>query len=183
MRHVIGVILAAIMAATLFFAGGWGYVRLLRLPPAGGSLTGLPAGGGSLLSNHSVLYSYGALIATGLLAGVLIAVPRISPLGSGLPGLVLLAWTGLYLASVHRAVSLIPMRSRDFGTGFEALGINGILAALGLAMIIPLFVPSRWRTASYADYDPGYAPPPPQLGTGLVADDWAQTAPQPPYRV
>jgi hypothetical protein len=178
MRHVIGVILAVIMTAMLFFAGAWGYFRLLRLPPAGGSLTGLPAGGGSLLSNHSVLYSFAALIVTGLLAGVLIAVPRISPLGSGLPGLGLLAWTGLYLANVHRAVSLIPMRGRAFGAGFEALGINGILAAVGLAMIVPLFIPSRWRAARYAEYDPGYAPPP-QPGTGLIAPDWA-TAPQPP---
>lgn len=180
MRHVIGVILAGIMTAILFFAGSWGYLRLLRLPPADGSLTGLPAGGGSLLSNHSVLYSFAALIITGLLAGVLIAVPRISPLGSGLPGLGLLAWTALYLTNVHRAVSLIPMRSRDYGAGFEALGVNGILAAVGLAMIIPLFMPSRWRTTSYAGYDPGYAPPPPQLGTGLVGDDWSQTAPQSP---
>ena len=35
-----------------------------------------------------------AVAATGLLAGILIAAPRISPLAAGLPGLLLLGLTG-----------------------------------------------------------------------------------------
>jgi hypothetical protein len=171
MRHVIGVILAVVMAGVFFFAGAWGYLRLLRLPGAA-----LPAGGGSLLSNHHVIEAIAALLVTGLLAGILIAAPRISPLAAGLPGLVLLGWTGLYLAKVHRAVSLIPFKDKAFGVGFEAMGINGILALVG---IIPLFVPSRWRSTRYvSDYaDP--QPPPP--ATGLVGDDWTRTSPQVTY--
>jgi hypothetical protein len=177
MRHVIGVILAVVMAGVLFFAGSWGYLRLLRLPGAS-----LPAGGGSLLSNHNVLMAFGAVGVTGLLAGVLIAAPRISPLAAGLPGLALLAWTGLFLYRVHRAVSLIPLRGKAFGTGFEALGINGILAVAGLAMIIPLFVPSRWRTPRFAEYQPDYGVQPPATDSGLISSDWAPTSPQPTFR-
>jgi hypothetical protein len=92
-----------------------------------------------------VLYALAAIAGTGLLAGILIAVPRISPLAAGLPGLLLLGWTGLYLVGVHRAVSLIPLRSESFGAGFEAMLFNGILGMVGMAMIIPMFVPSRWR--------------------------------------
>jgi hypothetical protein len=151
MRHWIGMILAIVMAGVLFFAGAWGYRRLLRLPVAGGQLAQLPGGGGSLLSDHSQLFAIAAIAGTGLLAGLLVAAPRISPLAAGLPGLVLLGWTGLYLSSVHRAVSLIPLKSYSFGAGFEAMLFNGLLAALGIAMIIPMFVPSRWRSRRTGD--------------------------------
>jgi hypothetical protein len=144
MRHWIGMILAAVMAGVLFFAGAWGYLRLIRL--AGPVSQHLPAGGGSLISDHSVLFSLAAIAGTGLLAGLLIAVPRISPLAAGIPGLLLLGWTGLYLASVRHAVSLIPLKSDTFGAGFEAMLFNGILGTAGIAMIIPMFVPSRWRS-------------------------------------
>src|SRR6266699_1876371 len=124
MRHRIGIVLAIVMAGVLFFAGSWGYLRLLRLPAPAAPLSGLPAGGGSLLSFH------GALAA----------------LAAGLPGLLLIGWSALYLASVRHAVELIPLKSYPSGAGYEAMLFNGILGAAGLAMIIPMFVPSRWRT-------------------------------------
>jgi hypothetical protein len=145
MRHLAGIVLAVAVALVLFFAGGWGYQRLLRAPAATGPLGSLPAQSGSLISNHNVLAALAALLATGLVAGILIAAPRISPLAAGLPGLALLALTGLYLVSVRHAVQLIPLRTRAFGTGFEDMLVDGVLAMAGLAMIIPLFVPSRWR--------------------------------------
>jgi hypothetical protein len=106
----------------------------------------LPAGGGSLISEHHVLLALAAVAGTALLAGILVAAPRISPLAAGLPGLLLLGWTGLYLANVRQGVDLIPLRSDPFGAGFEAMLFNGVLGAVGLAMIVPIFVPSRWRT-------------------------------------
>jgi hypothetical protein len=146
MRHRIGLVLAVVLAGVLFFPGSWGYLRLLRLPATGDQLSGLPAGGGSLLSNHHVLLALAALAGTALLAGLLIAVPWFSPLAAGLPGLLLLGWTGLYLANVRQGVDLIPLRADPFGAGFEAMLFDGVLGAAGLAMILPMFVPSRWRT-------------------------------------
>ena len=143
MRHLVGVVLAIVLAAAVFFAASWGYLKLLIGPAGPGTL---PAGGGSLLHHHAVLEGFGALLGVGLLAGLLIAVPRISPLAAGLPGLALLAWTGLYLFSVRRAVQYIPLKTHPYGTGFEAMLFDGVLALAGLAMIIPLFVPSRWRS-------------------------------------
>lgn len=165
MRHIAGIALAIAAALVLFFAGGWGYLRLLRVPAATGSLAGLPAGGGSLIGNHNVLAALAALLATGLVVGILIAVPRISPLAAGLPGLALLVLTGLYLASVRHAVQLIPLRTRTFGAGFEAMLFDGVLALAGLAMVIPLFVPSRWRRPGRAVADSGPA------ASGLLAAD------------
>jgi len=186
MRHLVGVVLAIVMAAAIFFAASWGYLKLL-IGPAG--LGRLPAGGGSLLHDHAVLEGFGALLGVGLLAGLLIAVPRISPLAAGLPGLVLLAWTGLYLFSVRHAVQYIPLKTRAYGAGFEALLFDGVLALAGLALVIPLFVPSRWRgrrqvtepelypgtTASFPDLQ---ATQTMNTESGLLSD-WTQTRPQP----
>jgi hypothetical protein len=155
MRHRIGIVLAVIMTGVLFFPGAWGYLRLLRLPAPADQLSDLPAGGGSLISEHHVLLALAAVAGTALLAGILVAAPRISPLAAGLPGLLLLGWTGLYLANVRQGVDLIPLRSDPFGAGFEVMLFNGVLGAAGLAMIVPIFVPSRWRTRPATDTTDG----------------------------
>jgi hypothetical protein len=186
MRHLVGVVLAIVLAAAVFFAASWGYLKLLIAPSALGTL---PGGGGSLLHNHAVLEGFGALLGVGLVAGLLIAAPRISPLAAGLPGLALLAWTGLYLFSVRHAVQYIPLKSHSYGRGFEAMLFDGVLALAGLGMIIPLFVPSRWRgkkaaaepgpyagsTASFPDLQ---ATQTMHADSGLLSD-WTETRPQP----
>jgi hypothetical protein len=133
------------MAAVMFFAGAWGYLRLLKLPVPPGQPAALPASGGSLLANHSMLLALAAVLGTAVLAGLLLVLPRVSPLATGLPGLLLLAWTVLYLVSVRRAVAFIPLRAHAFGAGWEGLLFNGVLAAAGAVMVLPLFIPSRWR--------------------------------------
>jgi hypothetical protein len=144
-RHLYGTALAVGMTLVMFFGGAWGYLRLLKLPVPPGQANALPEGGGSLLSNSTALLALAVLVVTAVLAGLLAVIPRISPLASGLPGLLLLAWTGLYLANVRQAVTLIPLRSHAFGAGWEALLFNGVLGALGAVMVFPLFIPSRWR--------------------------------------
>ena len=150
MRHLIGIVLAIGMAAALFFSATWGYVRLL-------AQTSQLATGASLLSDHRALLALGAMAGTGLLAGILMAAPRISPLAAGLPGLLLLGLTAFYLVSVHRADELIPLRSHVFGAGFETMLARGFLGAAGLAMIVPLFVPARWRSRRRAEPVDEYA--------------------------
>jgi len=150
MRHVIGIVGAIGLAAAMFFAASFGYLRLLRIPGGSipvvnGSAATLPAGGGSLLHDTSVLWAFAAVAGTLLIAGIFIAVRQVSPLAAGLPGLVAVAWTVAYGFNVQRAVHYIPLRGDTFGTGFEALLANGILAGAGLALVVPLFIPSRWR--------------------------------------
>ncbi|MBO0820865.1 MAG: hypothetical protein J2P26_08465 [Nocardiopsaceae bacterium] len=146
-RHLTGSGLAVAMVLAMFFAGTWGYIRLLRLPAAANApLSALPAGGGSLLTNTGVLSALAALGGTAVLAGILLAVPRVSALAPGLSGLFALAWQALYLLNVHRALQVIPLRGHAFGAGWEAMLFNGLLGAFGLVMVIPIFVPSRWRT-------------------------------------
>ena len=182
MRHVIGIGLAIGLAVAVFFAASWGYLRLLSIPVVNGGASTLPAQGGSLLHDNNVLYAVGALAGTALLAGIFIAVRQISPLAAGLPGLALIAWTVVYGVSVRRAVHYIPLRGDTYGAGFEAMLMNGLLAAAGLALIVPLFIPSRWRArprpgaVNSADATQVQEP----TGISLIADDtWTQTATYP----
>jgi hypothetical protein len=141
------------MALVLFFAGAWGYARLAGIAVPAGQGTALPAGGGSLLGNGGALLALAALIGTAALAGLLLVDRRRSPLATGLPGALLLAWTGLYLVNVRQAVSLIPLRSHPFGAGWEALLIHGLLGAAGAMLIVPALIPARWRASQAAGTD------------------------------
>jgi hypothetical protein len=175
MRHLYGIALAVVLAAAVFFGGGWAFHKLHSSVP-GAPATALPAGGGSLLHATGLLLALGALASAALLAGLLIIIPRISPLAAGLPGIGLIAWTVLYAVSVTRAVHYIPMRTNAFGAGFEALGISGILGAAGIVLVMPLFVPSRWKRHLVGE-DVGYddealeatSVSTPSRGTGLLA--------------
>ena len=153
MRHLIGLILAIALAAAVFFAGGWGAQHFVAVAAHS---TGLP--------NRTGLIALAAMVGTGLFLGILLAVPAISPLATGLPGLVLLGWTALLALSPHRALAWIPLNGYAFGAGFRVLLLNGTLALLGAAMIIPMFLPSRWRTGADEDEDVVELPEP----TGLL---------------
>jgi len=119
MRHFIGLILGLVLAAALFFGGGWGAEHVSALA---GHSVGLPSRTG--------LIGLAAVLGVGLFMGILIAVPAVSPLATGLPGLVLLGWTALLAVSAHRALGWIPLQSHAFGLGFRVLLLNGMLAPL-----------------------------------------------------
>jgi hypothetical protein len=143
MRHLIGLILAIALAAAVFFGGGWGAEHVAALA---GHSVGLPSRTG--------LIGLAAVLGAGLLTGILLAVPAVSPLATGLPGLVLLGWTALLAVSAHRALAWIPLQAHAFGAGFRILLLNGTLAFAGMAMIVPLFLPGRWHgTRGYDDSD------------------------------
>lgn len=179
MRHLIGSALALVVAAAVFFGGAWGYLRLLRIPVVNGAATTLPANGGSLLHNGNVLWAFGALAATAVLIGVCAVLPWVSPLATGLPGLMLIGVTIWYGVNVQQAVRYIPLRGDAFGDGFEAMAFNGILAAAGLVMIVPLFIPARWRRRGGGEPDGTQPEAASATGSTLLASDWAQTAPIP----
>jgi hypothetical protein len=108
-----------------------------------------------------------AVLAVGLFMGILLVVPAVSPLATGLPGLVLLGWTALLAVSAHRALAWIPLQSYAFGLGFRVLLLNGMLALVGIVMITPMFVPSRWHgTRGYDDDSDVLELPAP---TGLIS--------------
>jgi hypothetical protein len=212
MRHLYGVAFAVLLAAAVFFGAAWGYSLVFDGVAASGATNsgnssaysgGLPAAGGSLFLNGHVMLGGCLMLAVGLAAGLLMVLPRVSPLAAGLPGLVLVAWTVLYVSDVREAVRLIPLPSHGFSVGFEVLLFDGLLGMAGLAMTVPLFIPSRWRRAprvpvsatfgestlgKHARVSPGTGGPDfggtitvfttPTGGDGTLIPDRTQTGPQ-----
>ena len=140
MRHLVGLILAPVMAAAVFFGAGWSVARIVAAHAHGTSLVSM--------SGALVL---AALLGAGLLLGILVAAPGVSPLGVGLPGLVLLGWSALEVTIARQALRLIPLPGLDASAGFRTLLTSGTLALLGAVMITPMFVPSRWRRRELVD--------------------------------
>jgi hypothetical protein len=171
MRHLIGLILAIALAAALFFGGGWGAEHVAALA---GHSVGLPSRPG--------LIGLAAALATGAFLGILLVVPAVSPLATGLPGLALLAWTAGLAVSAHRALAWIPLQAHTFGLGFRVLLLNGTLAVAGMAMIIPLFLPSRWHGRYHEDLEDEDSEDLP-VSTGLLTragPTWAELHPESP---
>ncbi len=134
MRHMLGVLLAGIMSAALFFGAGGGIARIMALHARGENI--------ATVQGLTVL---AAVLGTGLLLGILMAAPAVSPLAAGLPGIGLLAWSALLVLNARHATQLIPLRGQPFAAGFGTMLSTGILALAGIMMVVPLFVPSRWR--------------------------------------
>ena len=139
MRHITGFVLALILSAALFFGAGWGISKFSAMQ-AGHGTRALSA----WANLHNAL-PLAALIGTGLLIGILVAARPISALAAGLPGLALLGWSALVLVRGKQALSYLPMSGSHFAAGFTTLSSSGALAVAGSAMIIPLFMPTRWR--------------------------------------
>jgi len=139
MRHITGFVLALILSAALFFGAGWGISKFSAMQ-AGHGTRALSA----WASLHNAL-PLAALIGTGLLIGILLAVRPVSALATGLPGLALLGWSALVLVRGSQALGYLPMSGSHFAAGFATLSSSGALAVAGSAMIIPLFMPTRWR--------------------------------------
>ena len=140
MRHLVGLVLALAAAAAVFFGGGWAVARILAAHAHGTSLVSMSGG-----------LTVAALVGTGLLLGILVSVPAVSPLGTGLLGIVLLAWSGLELFRAHWALRLIPLIRLDAASGFKTMLTVGVLALIGSVLVVPMFVPSRWRRSEPAD--------------------------------
>jgi glycosyltransferase involved in cell wall biosynthesis len=155
MRHTLGLILALALAAALFFGAGWG---VTHMPAFAGHSVGLPSRTG--------LTALATLAGTGLLAGILVAAPLVSPLATGLPGLAVLAWTAMLAVSYHRAVGWVPMQGHSFSAGFRMMLTSGFLALAGMVLIIPLFMPARWHRLPAGDEDDEAGLPAP---TGLLS--------------
>ncbi|HET9895867.1 MAG TPA: hypothetical protein VFQ44_13145 [Streptosporangiaceae bacterium] len=147
MRHLVGLILALVLGAALYFGAGWGVERVIALH---GAVTNHGAQHG--LTSPAGLFAVAAVAGTGLLLGILLTAPRVSPLATGLPGLALLGWSALVVIHSQTTLRYVPMPGSHFTAGITYLLFNGILGLLGAAMIIPLAIPSRWyRRDTYVD--------------------------------
>ncbi|MEV0143528.1 MULTISPECIES: hypothetical protein [unclassified Nonomuraea] len=144
MRHFAGLLLGLVVTAALVGGGGWAVQQALSTaqPPAG----------------QKLWIALGAMAALGLLMGLVVA-GRVSPLATFLPSMALLAWTVVYALDMNRALSYIPAEPsvnqivREAGQGARTLLTTGMFALLGVALFIPVLMPSRWARRHDDDLD------------------------------
>jgi len=153
MRHVTGFFLALAAAAALFFGGGWGIARFNQIFAAHGLRDA------AAWTNTHNIAPLVALLATGLFIGILLSVRRVSALATGLPGLALIGWSALVILRGNSALRYIPMSGSHFAAGFSTMLSSGALMLVGAGLIVPVFIPSRWRShpAEVEEYDDDYA--------------------------
>jgi ABC-type branched-subunit amino acid transport system permease subunit len=126
-----------VVTVALLGGGGW------AVQQAVGNTAATPP------DSQKLWIALGAMAAVGLVFGLVVA-GRISPLATFVPSMVLLAWTVVYALDTNRAISLIPAEPsvneiiREAGAGARTLLTTGVLALLGVALFIPVLMPSRW---------------------------------------
>ncbi|QYC42545.1 hypothetical protein Nocox_24710 [Nonomuraea coxensis DSM 45129] len=152
MRHLGGFLIGVVVTAAVLAGGGWAVTQAAA--QAAAQATAPPP------DNQKLWIALGAMAAVGLVYGLVVA-GRISPLATFVPSMALLAWTVVYALDPGRALSLVPAEPsvnqivREAGAGAQTLLTTGVLALLGVALFIPVLMPSRW-SRPHDDLDDDY---------------------------
>lgn len=144
LRHFGGLLIGLVVTGALLLGGGWAVQQALAstTPPGG----------------QKLWIALGSMALIGLVVGLVVA-GRISPLATFVPSMVLLAWTVVYALDMNRALSLVPTEPsvnqlvRDAAFGDKTLLTTGVYALIGVAMFIPVLMPSRWARRHELDDD------------------------------
>lgn len=134
MRHVFGFVLGLVMVPAVVVVPGWALPRLDYIAGFGGDFV-----------SATGLITVVPLMVLALLVGVCVAVRRVSALATTLPGMALVGWTGVYVALPTLAVGVLP--GTEWGQGVAQLLALGVYLPFGLMLLLPMFMPSRWRRA------------------------------------
>src|SRR5690242_1942626 len=125
---------------------------VLRRRLGRGQAGGINSSGEKLTSLHSA-EALAAVGGAALLIGLLIVIPRVSPLAAGLAGLAALGYTAWWVWNPRQAIGHIPLQSTTEAAGFAVILTAGLLGAIGLIAVLTLFIPSRWRSYAPAAYE------------------------------
>ncbi|WP_433501417.1 hypothetical protein ACQP1K_14465 [Sphaerimonospora sp. CA-214678] len=148
MRHFFGLLLGVFVAAALLLGGGWASQEVIR-----GAMQNVDP-----IKEPRMLIAIGVMAAVGLLLG-LVLVCRVSPLATFVPSMALLAWTVVYVLDVSRAASLAPTDASvhhelaQAGHGTLTLLSSGVYAMVGIALFLPVLMPSRWVSRAGSEED------------------------------
>ncbi|MFB9247552.1 hypothetical protein ACFFWE_04895 [Sphaerisporangium melleum] len=154
MRHFLGLLLGVVVTGILLAGTGWASQDAARGVVNGAAAAVDP------VRDTTALIGLGAMLAAGLVLGLVVA-GRVSPLATFIPSMALLAWTVVYLLDVHRALGLVPADPSmspeivQAGKGMQNLLAEGVYAMIGIALFIPVLMPSRWA-GRQRDMEEGY---------------------------
>lgn len=150
MRHVAGVLIGVVVTGVLLFGGGLAVQRALAA-----SVTPTVTG------DSRLWIALAAMALVGVVLGLVIAA-RVSPLATFVPSITLLSWTVVYALDMTRGLSLIPDEPTmhelllNAGEGQRTLLTTGVFAMLGIALFIPVLMPSRWARREEYDEEEEY---------------------------
>ncbi|TML33004.1 MAG: hypothetical protein E6G35_01050 [Actinobacteria bacterium] len=163
MRHLGSIVLSLVVTALLYVLAGLGTVKVFSTTESGGHLGTTAVG---------VL----ALIAAGLLY-TLLMLPRWSPLGLVLAGLVLLVIQGWDLFASTNFVQTLSAKVLGTDAVLYAPARFGLPLILAMPLLLTIVSPRRWRRSAqpaapvqyppaaqpygYQPYAPSYPPAPP----------------------
>ncbi|MDH2429501.1 hypothetical protein [Sphaerisporangium sp. TRM90804] len=148
MRHFLGLLLGVVVTAVLLAGAGWASQDAAR------GLVSVASGAANAVDpvrDTRALVGIGGMLVAGLVLGLVLA-GRVSPLATFVPSMVLLAWTVVYALDVSRALSLAPTGASldpmivQAGRGMQDLLGTGVFALAGLALFVPVLMPSRWAS-------------------------------------
>ncbi|MBB4931962.1 hypothetical protein F4561_002782 [Lipingzhangella halophila] len=133
MRHVVGFLAGLILAPVVLLGGGWAFTRM----------SGLGGGEAAFLTTAGLIGLAG-LFGLALLMALVMVPPRLTPLLPGITGLSLAGFTAVNVLRPELLERLpgVP----GLGGALELAGL-GLYLPLAFALVIPLFVASRWVRA------------------------------------
>lgn len=148
MRHLGGLLIGLVVTAAVLGGGGWAVQQAVVSSQS------------ALQGSQSLWIALGSMAAVGLVVGLVVA-GRVSPVATFIPSMVLLAWTVVYALDTNRALTMLPdgpsvhQIVREAVTGSKTMLTTGVFALLGVALFIPVLMPSRW-SRPYDDDDEEY---------------------------
>ncbi|PSK98924.1 hypothetical protein CLV63_104148 [Murinocardiopsis flavida] len=132
MRHVVGFIVGMMLAPIVLIGLGWAYPRLAAIA----------ARDGATFVSATGLSAVGVLSVLAVLLGLSAAAPRLTPL---LPGIAGLSLVGVTAAHVMRPELIGRLPAVPGMDGAQTLLALGVFLPLSVALIVPMFLPARWR--------------------------------------
>ncbi|MDA8370006.1 MAG: hypothetical protein M0026_09045 [Nocardiopsaceae bacterium] len=132
MRHVAGFFVGLILAPVVLLGTGWALPRLIETNGSGGTFV-----------STTGLIPVAALGAVALLAGLALVPPRLTPLLPGVAGLGLIAVTAVEVVRPDLVERLPDLPGLEGALTLTGLGVY---LPAAVVLLLPLFVPSRWRS-------------------------------------
>ncbi len=130
MRHVIGFLAGLVLAPVLLLGSGWAFTRIGGL-----------GGGETAFLTTSGLLTLAGLFGLALLLGLIMVPPRLTPLLPGITGMSLVAFTAVNVLrpELFERLPSVP----GLGGALTLTGL-GLYLPLAFALVMPMFVGSRW---------------------------------------
>lgn len=161
MRHFVGLLVGVVVAAALLVGAGWAVQETVAAAVTGPGIGETPVGETVppvAEAGARLWIALGGMAGAGLLIGLVMA-GRISPLAAFVPSMVLLAWSVVYALDPARAISIVPDDLlvheilEQAGRGMITLLTTGVYGMLGIALFVPVLLPSRWARGEGDDED------------------------------